>query len=87
MASCIADVHPTVSAVPRPSSSLHKQVLINVNGQQKTCLGGIHVPSVLEMLTHALTNMKNQFLDQLPQNLQSIDPGKQQPALRELRLV
>ena len=102
MASCIADVHPTVSAVPRPSSSLHRQVVINVNGQQKTYLGGIevlhgshvawqeqkipfpmgkevlsnakyfhcschatwlpcktsiHVLSVLETLTHALTNM------------------------------
>ena len=58
-----------------------------VNGQQKTCLGGIDVPSVLETLTHALTNMKKQFLEQLPQNMQSIDPGKVQAALRELRLV
>lgn len=87
MASCIADVHPTVSAVTRPSSSLHRQVVINVNGQQKTCLGGIHVPSVLETLTNALRNMQNQFLDQLPQNMQNIDPGRLQAALRELRLV
>ena len=87
MASCVADVHPTVSAVPRPSSSLHRQVVINVNGKQKTCLGGINVPSVLETLTNALINMQNQFLDQLPQNMQSIDPGRLQAALRELRLV
>lgn len=87
MASCIADVHPTVSAVPCPSSSLHRQVVINVNGQQKTCLGGIHIPSVLEILANALMNMQNQFLDQLPQNMQSIDPGRLQAAMRELRLV
>ena len=86
MASCIADVHPTVSAILRPSS-LHRRVVINVNGQQKTRLGGIHVPSVLETLTNALMNMQNQFLDQLPQNMQNIDPGRLQAALRELRLV
>jgi len=87
MASCIADVNPTVSAVLRPSSSLYRQVVINVNGQQKTCPGGIHVPSALETLTNALMNMQNQFLDQLPQNMQSIDPGRLPAALRELRLV
>ena len=45
------------------------------------------MPSVLETLTNALINMQNQFLDQLPQNMQSIDPGRLQAALRELRLV
>lgn len=56
---------------------LHRQVVINVNGQQnKTCLGGIHVPYVLEILTNALMNMKNQYLDQLPQNMPSIDLGR-----------
>lgn len=62
MASCLADVHPTVSVVPRTAVSIHRKVVTNVNGQQKTCLGGINVTSVQEMLTNALVNMQRQFL-------------------------
>lgn len=47
MASCLADVHPSVHAVPRPAFPLHRQVTINVNGEQRTCAGGIDINDVL----------------------------------------
>lgn len=85
MASCLADVHPTIHAVPRPDVSLHRQVDIIVNGETRICTGGIDITSVSDTLTNALKNMKNQFLDQLPCYMQRIDPGRLQAALSELR--
>ena len=85
MASCLADVHPTIHAVPRPVISLHRQVDINFNGAKRTCTGGIDITSVTEIIQNALQQMNSQFLDQLPSYMQRIDPGRLQAALRELR--
>lgn len=88
MASCLADIHPTIRAVPRPASSrIHNTVLVTLNGQQKICHGGINITSVQESLKNALVHMKDQFLEQLPPYLKTIDPGRLQAALRELRLI
>ena len=38
--------------------SLHRRVANDVNGHQTTCLGGINVTSVLEMLTNTLKLVK-----------------------------
>ena len=85
MASCLADIHPTIRAVPRPASStIHNTVLVTLNGQQKICHGGINIQ---ESLKNALVHMKDQFLEQLPPYLKTIDPGRLQAALRELRLI
>ena len=85
MASCLADVHPSVHAVPRPALPLHRQVTINVNGEQRTCTGGIDINDVLQTITNSLMNMNKQFWDQLPSNMQRLDPGRLQTALNELR--
>ena len=88
MASCLADIHPTIRAVPRPASStIHNTVLVTLNGQQKICHGGINIISVQKSVQHALVHMKDQFLEQLPPNLKSMDPGRLQAASRELRLI
>ena len=58
MASCLADVHPTIQAVPRPEISLHKQVAVLFNGETRTCTGGIDITSATETLTNASENMK-----------------------------
>ena len=88
MASCLADVHPTVRAVPRaPGSTLHRRVTVTVNGREQECLGGIDIAAVKEKLTDALSTMHDQFLDQLPPHLKGMDPGWLQTALRELRLI
>ncbi|CAH3108737.1 unnamed protein product [Porites lobata] len=86
MASCLADVHPSVHAVPRPAFPLHRQVTINVNGEQRTCAGGIDMNDVLQTITNSLRNMNKQFWDQLPSYMQSLDPGRLQTALHELRV-
>ncbi|CAH3113680.1 unnamed protein product [Porites lobata] len=86
MASCLADVHPSVHAVPRPAFPLHRQVTINVNGEQRTCAGGIDINDVLQTITNSLRNMNKQFWDQLPSYMQSLDPGRLQTALHELRV-
>ena len=85
MSSCLADVHPSVHAVPRPAFPLHRQVTINVNGEQRTCAGGIDINDVLQTITNSLRNMNKQFWDQLPSYMQSLDPGRLQTALHELR--
>ena len=87
MASCLADVHPSVHAVPRRALPLHSQVAISVNGEQRTCVGGINVTSVLQTLANSLTDMNKQFWDQLPTYMQNIDPGRLQAALQELRYM
>ena len=87
MASCLADVHPSVHVVPRQALPLHSQVIINVNGEERTCVGGINITSVLQTLKNALQSMNKQFWDQLPAYMQSIDPGRLQAALHELRYI
>ena len=87
MASCLADIHPTIRAVPRPASStIHNTVLVTLNGQQKIYYGGINITSVQKSLENALVHMKDQFLEQLPPYMKTIDPARLQAALRELRL-
>ena len=87
MASCLADIHPTIRAVPRPASStIHNTVLVTLNGQQKICYGDINITSVRKSLENALVHMKDQFLEQLPPYMKTIDPARLQAALRELRL-
>ena len=85
MASCLADVHPTICAVPRPVISLHRQGAIKLNGARRTCTGGIDVTSLTEIIQNVLEQMNSQFLDQLPSYMQKIDPRRLQAALRELR--
>ena len=85
IASCLADVHPTIQAVPRPEISLHRQVAVLFNEETRTYTGGIDIKSVTETITNALKNMKKQFWDQLPCYMQRIDPGRLQAALHELR--
>ena len=88
MASCLADVHPSICAVPRTTStSLHREVLLDIDGRQTICLGGIDKNAINEALTKAMVNMQHQFLDQLPSQMKNLDPGKLQTALRELRLA
>ena len=88
MASCLADIHPTIRAVPRPvSSAIHNTVLVTVTGQQKICHGGINITSVQKSLQNALVHMKDQFLEQLPPYMKTIDPARLQAALQELRLI
>lgn len=52
MASCLADVHPTIHAVPRPEISLHGQVAVHFNGETRTCTGGVDVTFVTGILTN-----------------------------------
>ena len=54
VASCLADVHPTIRAVQRPASStIHNTVLVTLNGQQKICHGGTNITSVQKSLQNA----------------------------------
>ena len=87
MASCLADIPPTIRAVSRQASSkIHNTVLVTLNGQQKICYGGINITSVQKSLQNALVHMKDQFSEQLPPYMKTIDPARLQAALRELRL-
>ena len=87
MASCLADVHPSIHAVTQTTSaSLHREVRININGQQTICRGGIDKSAISDALKNALVKMKHQFIDQLPTHMKNLDPGKLQNALWELRL-
>ncbi|KAL9965000.1 hypothetical protein ACROYT_G028723 [Oculina patagonica] len=87
MASCLLDVHPSIYAVPRTNSvSLHREVLLDKDGRQTTCLGGIDKDAINEALQNALVYMQHQFLDQLPPHMKNLDPGKLQTALQELRV-
>ena len=86
MASCLVDIHPTITAVP-PAQTLHRRVTVNVDGHEYVCLGGIKVSLIQHTMTTTLAHMQHQFLDQLPTYLQNIDPGRLQAALRELRLI
>ena len=74
MASCLADIHPTVRGVPRPASStIHNTVLVILSGQQKICHGGMNITSVQKSLQNALVHIKDQFLEQLPPYKKTID--------------
>ena len=74
MASCLADIHPIIRAVPRlASSTIHNAVLVTLNGQQKICHGGMNITSVQKSLQNALVHMKDQFLEQLPPYMKTID--------------
>ena len=76
MASCLADIHPTIRAVPRPASSTNYT-------QHSTCYfkwptkdmpyGGMNNISVQKSLQNALARMKDQFLEELPPYMKTID--------------
>jgi len=84
MASCLADKHPTIRAVPRPASSkIHNTLLVTLNDQRKICYGGINITSVQKSLQNALVHMKDQFSEQLPPYMKTIEPARLQAALPE----
>ena len=66
---------------------IDKLLTINVIGEQSTCFGVINITSVLQILTNSLQSMNKQFLGPTSSLMQSIDSGKLQAALHELRYM
>ena len=66
MASSMLDIHPHIPAIKRTTVMPHRQVKINIRGENKTCLGGSNSCTVLLHINRGLKDMRNHFIDQLP---------------------
>lgn len=88
MASCLLDIHLTISAVPRPQQiPIHRPVKITIKGREVTCYGGIENSVIAQKMHQALVNKRKPFMQQLPLEMLQLNPKQLQESLRQLRQV
>jgi len=75
MASSMLDIHPHIPAIKRTIVSPHRQVKVNIRGENKMCLGGADSSAVLLHINRGLKDMRNHFIDQLPAQMKNLNPG------------
>ena len=75
MASSMLDIHPHIPAIKRTTVSPHRQVKVNIRGENKMCLGGADSCAVLLHINRGLKDMRNHFIDQLPAQMKNLNPG------------
>jgi len=75
MASSMLDIHPHIPAIKRSIVSPHRQVKVNIRGENKMCLGGADSSAVLLHINRGLKDMRNHFIDQLPAQMKNLNPG------------
>lgn len=85
MASSMVDIHPQIPAVKRTDVSPHRQVIVNIKGEDKLCLGGASSSAVLTHINRGLQAMSNHFIDQLPAHMKNLNPGNFQNLVNSFR--
>ena len=87
MASSMLDIHTTIPAVTRTTTSPHRPMFITLNGNQVSCLGGIDSDRVNIFINEALRQMCNHFVDQIPNEMKMIDPSNLQTFAQSFRYI
>jgi len=71
MLSSMLDIHPHIPAIKRANVSPHRQVKVNIGGENM-CLGGGDSSAVLLHVSRGLKDMKNHFINQLPAQMKNL---------------
>lgn len=86
MASCLLDIHPTITAIARPRNTpIHRPVKIKIKGEEVVCYGGIEIDIAVQKMHQALVNMRKPFMQQVPSVMLQLSPKQLQESLRQLR--
>lgn len=84
MASCVVDIQNTVPAI-KATNNTHRQVTVQVRGQDVLCPGGIGYDAIVQIMSKAVHELNCHFMDSLPPAMINLKPEALQQCLKELR--